>query len=289
MNKFHVVTGLIFQFIPLLVFSQVAPLNAGELVIIDGTYSHEGLGEVTGTTPAILLGEESGTATASAEAAIPNPVASVGGTLSLNCRGCTDQISGQAKMSYSFVPKDKSGHTGASVFVDMVTTASADATATGTFGAISQATGDASLDILNDPNSSILFYQMVQRADYPINGNPLPDTFQPLTILSLIAGDSYEVQMTADFTIMGDPSGATSFASAQSSVDPYFSIDPSTPNAQSYYIQVSDGIGNVPISPAPEPETWALFMAGIGVICLRRGLLPRRGACKATAAFASGN
>ena len=57
----------------------------------------------------------------------------------------------------------------------------------------------------------------------------------------------------------GGPSGH-----GQASIDPYITIDPSTPNASLYTLVFSPGIGNGPPSaPAvPEPSTWAMILLG---------------------------
>jgi hypothetical protein len=47
-------------------------------------------------------------------------------------------------------------------------------------------------------------------------------------------------------------------------VDPYFYIDPSTPDASAYSITLSDGVGNG-LQGVPEPGAWALMLTGVGV------------------------
>ncbi|HUP08664.1 MAG TPA: PEP-CTERM sorting domain-containing protein [Caldimonas sp.] len=66
--------------------------------------------------------------------------------------------------------------------------------------------------------------------------------------------------------------GAT--ASADAFADPYLSLDPSTPNAAAYTLEISPGIGNGPleVTSVPEPETWALFVGGLSVV----GFVSRR-------------
>jgi hypothetical protein len=57
--------------------------------------------------------------------------------------------------------------------------------------------------------------------------------------------------------------------------DPYFVIDPSTPNIGLYHLEFSPGIGNVPVPDfnpllvtVPEPRTWVLMLAGFGLLGL---------------------
>lgn len=88
----------------------------------------------------------------------------------------------------------------------------------------------------------------------------------------------YAIQANTIYTVdMAVSAGATTsagydvFAAAASGhafADPYLSIDPSTPNAGAYTLSISPGIGNsLPVAaPVPEPETYAIIMAGLGVI-----------------------
>jgi hypothetical protein len=45
-------------------------------------------------------------------------------------------------------------------------------------------------------------------------------------------------------------------------VDPYVQIDPSFADAADYRLVISDGIGNSPPGPIPEPSTWAMMLLG---------------------------
>ena len=65
-------------------------------------------------------------------------------------------------------------------------------------------------------------------------------------------------------------SGGTSTVTA--SIDPYFFIPSTDPNAGEYSIILSPGIGNAPLSTIPEPSTWAMMLlgfAGLGFLGLR--------------------
>ena len=84
----------------------------------------------------------------------------------------------------------------------------------------------------------------------PITTSFLVDVNTPVEILMLASADD-----------------GTSSANA----DPYISIDPSTPNASEYSIEVSTGVSNVPV---PEPGGLGLLasgLMGIAVLSRRRG------------------
>jgi hypothetical protein len=64
----------------------------------------------------------------------------------------------------------------------------------------------------------------------------------------------------------------------QAWVDPYFSIDPDSANADLYQIALSPGVGNEPFAGlpslgVPEPSIWAMILlgfAGLGYASYRR-------------------
>jgi len=47
-------------------------------------------------------------------------------------------------------------------------------------------------------------------------------------------------------------------------VDPTFTISSQATNPSLYSVLVSDGIGNATVTAVPEPETYALFLLGLG-------------------------
>ena len=77
--------------------------------------------------------------------------------------------------------------------------------------------------------------------------------------ISLPTGSAIDVLLDAAAAAqLGGPGSG----SASAYLDPYFSIDPSNPNADQYSILVSPGIGNSPASGVPELSTWAMLLLG---------------------------
>lgn len=76
---------------------------------------------------------------------------------------------------------------------------------------------------------------------------------------------TYTVGLSTHVSARGD-SDATRAALAY--VDPYFYIDPTTPDLQSYSLNFSENVGNSPPSTGgtvPEPASWALMIGGFGL------------------------
>jgi hypothetical protein len=99
------------------------------------------------------------------------------------------------------------------------------------------------------------------------------------TVLSLPTGTPIEVGMEA-FTSFTEYPGSMS---ASAYLDPYFSIDPSNPDASAYSILTSPGVGNAPgtgVLGTPEPSTWAMMLlgfAGLGWAGWRRRVVRTAG------------
>jgi len=94
----------------------------------------------------------------------------------------------------------------------------------------------------------------------------LPLSFNLLAMpVALSANTLYSVNITAVASVGGCASPPCAFQTgdAQAFTDPWFMIDPSTPDLSLYSLEFSEGIGNTPLAPVPEPATWALLIAGI--------------------------
>jgi hypothetical protein len=88
------------------------------------------------------------------------------------------------------------------------------------------------------------------------------------TPVALSANTVYAVNITAVASVGGcaTPPCALQTGDAQAVTDPWFMIDPATPDLSLYSLELSAGIGNAPLAPAPEPATWALLVGGIAVL-----------------------
>ena len=87
----------------------------------------------------------------------------------------------------------------------------------------------------------------------------------------MTTGEEIAVKMLAALIVEAYQQGPTSLTAY---IDPYFSIDPSTPNAGQYSIVTSSGIGNSLPGAVPEPSTWALMLLGFaatGFVAYRKG------------------
>jgi hypothetical protein len=96
------------------------------------------------------------------------------------------------------------------------------------------------------------------------NYGPIPPGFDPNSFtlhggMYVATGDEIEVRMLAAITVEAYQQGPVS---ATAYIDPYFFIDPSTPDAGQYSIVTSFGIGNAEPGAVPEPSTWAMMLLG---------------------------
>jgi hypothetical protein len=180
--------------------------------------------------------------------------------------------SGQAALTYYLRANSLSGASGM-VTVDMSTNASTDAVASGTPLSNAYANSEASLIVSTGGNQLAYYFSQSQDCDPVVvdacSGASSVNTFQAMTHLSVLSGTSVEIYMlvggTANITGAG---GGT--ASASGSVDPYFQIDPSTPDASNYSLVFSAGIGNSPL-PVPLPASaWLMLSAPGGLAMLGR-------------------
>jgi hypothetical protein len=129
-------------------------------------------------------------------------------------------------------------------------------------------------DTINNVVAGVGYTQGVAGPTYGTDyGSGVPAGFNPAsfkldTSLSIPTSSVMEVQMFA--SAEASSAAGESAASASAYLDPYFSVDPSTPNADQYSILISEGIGNA--LTTPEPSTWAMILvgfAGIGFFARR--------------------
>jgi MYXO-CTERM domain-containing protein len=111
--------------------------------------------------------------------------------------------------------------------------------------------------------------------------NYLADTAWQATVVSKNISQTYELSVNQPFQVSmltfadawayrntGDPDVPASIAIA--SADPYFSIDPSVPNADQYQILLSPGIGNSSVAaPGPAPGAGMLSFGFLMLAGLR--------------------
>lgn len=83
-------------------------------------------------------------------------------------------------------------------------------------------------------------------------------------------GSVYVIGLTARATATdyGSLTIPTGLQAANAWVDPSFAIAATVPDAGSYQIFLSDGIGNA-APPVPEPPVWALLLGGVGCLVVR--------------------
>lgn len=77
------------------------------------------------------------------------------------------------------------------------------------------------------------------------------------------SGTTGQVKLNAHSGMVIDISGS---GTAEASVDPVFTIDPTfAANHPGYSLVFSQGVGNNPAGAVPEPATWALMISGFGL------------------------
>jgi hypothetical protein len=62
----------------------------------------------------------------------------------------------------------------------------------------------------------------------------------------------------------------THVANSLAIIDPFFRIDPSTPNANLWSLEFSPGIVNAPPTAVPEPATWVFMLIGLATLVVIR-------------------
>lgn len=106
--------------------------------------------------------------------------------------------------------------------------------------------------------------------------------FSVSTSLSLLTGTLYYVYIysQADGGVNGNPGYSGGTLKVSAFVDPMFTIDPSTLNANQYSLTFSPGISN---AATPLPSTWLMLLGGLAGL----GFVAHRGAKNGAAALAA--
>lgn len=98
-------------------------------------------------------------------------------------------------------------------------------------------------------------------------GLSYPPSFDVTTTFQEQANNAFFVGLFTSTAAEVD-GGGTSTVTA--SIDPYFFIPSTDPNAGEYSIIVSPGIGNSPLPTIPEPSTWILLFTGFASLVFAR-------------------
>lgn len=102
----------------------------------------------------------------------------------------------------------------------------------------------------------------------PVGGSPIDNG---TSNGSMLASIEVPFSVVLDTQIHATPGGSSS-----AFIDPYFFIDPSTPDAQDYQILLSVGVENIgPAGAVPEPSAWAMTLAGFAGLGWLTGLRRR--------------
>jgi hypothetical protein len=166
-------------------------------------------------------------------------------------------VQDHASMSYDFAVTGPAGTDGTVVPVEFSSAGRVDAILAG-----QSALGEAEAQVtVSGPGVSYSGSTCVG-SNGPCSGLGVNNT----VLLSVTSGQIYNITMDAvaegEATAYGLVDGAINITA---SVDPYVSIDPNFALASQFSVEVSNGIGNSPMTAAvPEPSVWALLLVGFG-------------------------
>ena len=143
---------------------------------------------------------------------------------------------------------------GPSVEVD-IDTRLTQSTVNGGYG-FSEILVTAGTDIFTAPNSA---YEVICSSGCSDDATALDTTLQITTNPGYVSSVDLEIEAGTGFS--ANP--IAGYASA----DPFIFIDPSVPDASAYTITLSPGVANgLPgMGGVPEPATWAMMLAGLGL------------------------
>ena len=217
--------------------SQGAASAHGELILLpDGVFNGSGAGTVSGSPEPVIL----------AAASLYADQLEEGGS-------SPQSMIADASLSYSVELTPTDGTTFAGDVVPVLANGSfSESLTTGTEG--NGTMSSVGLQIV-DPDGNVL---------YNMAGSGAGGTFSQG--LSLQPGVEYTVNMFADTqATVSANSEQAEFESANATLDPLFSIDPSCNCAGDFQFNFSPGVGNSAAGGAiPEPATWAMMLVGFG-------------------------
>jgi PASTA domain-containing protein/dockerin type I repeat protein len=259
-------------------FAQALPgAAASESAVTTGTPSTAsdlpGSVTSTGAVPHLIVSANS---SASATGG-PSPTVSIGAS-ALNSYNCGNGGSGlpcpsaQANLTYFLQVIPPASATSNFVTLNVFTSASVNATATAAQFDTAVAFAEAQLTVtqgqLNTLNTLVNYF--AQAFDCAVEtsatggdcgvtggvGAVNTSTFKPMTTITVFMPQVVKISMEVDGAAIVDGNlEAGGAASASGSLDPFFQVDPSTPNAAGYSLVFSPGIGNsLPVSTIEVPN-----------------------------------
>lgn len=159
------------------------------------------------------------------------------------------------------------GPSGGMATLDMVPFTLLQVGATGGTGDSDSATATVSLEAqLVGSSPAVAFYYTASNIALfgasPGAQSGYSSDFQAKTPITLGVGQQLEITLQSGISINTD--GIDSMASASALADPYFYVDPTTPDATAYSVSLSPGVGNTPV-PLPG-SLYALLSGALALV-----------------------